>query len=104
MSQRPELGLDAHVREVVDALMRPVVGQLQALEARLSELESRPGEGSARCVSVREACERWGFSRSTWDRWLADRESGLREVVVQAGRRVLVPVVEFEGWLRSRGE
>lgn len=103
MSQRPELGLDAHVREVVDALMRPVVDQLQALEARLSELEARPGE-AARCVSVREACERWGFSRSTWDRWLADRESGLREVVVQAGRRVLVPVAEFEGWLRSRRE
>lgn len=98
---------DAHVsielllREAMEVVTHPLLARLAECEARLSALESRQAGPEQRCVSVDEACERWGFSRSSWDRWLADRTSGLREVVIPVGSRVLVPVNEFDGWLRA---
>ncbi len=52
-------------------------------------------------LSVDEACEQFGLSRSTFYRRLRDPRSGLVEVVVRvpATRRTLVPACRFEQWL-----
>ena len=57
-------------------------------------------------VSVDETCERFGFSRRSFYRWLALPETGLAEVVVRVPPphgRIRVPVRRFEEWLHGRG-
>lgn len=98
----PQVSIELLLREAMEVVTHPLLARLAECEARLGALEARHTDSERRCVSVDEACERWGFSRSSWDRWLADRASGLREVVIPAGSRVLVPVSEFEGWMRAR--
>ena len=57
-------------------------------------------------VSVNDACKRFGVSRRSFYRWLADPETGLANVVVRippGTGRIRVPVRRFEQWLRRRG-
>ena len=53
-------------------------------------------------ISVSEVCERFTISRSTFDREKADGESGLAPILVKLRGRWLVPLREFEAWLRKR--
>lgn len=56
-------------------------------------------------LTVNEVCERYGFSRSTFYRMLADPQSGLRSVVLRIPPpwgRIRVPEDEFEAWLKKR--
>ena len=55
-------------------------------------------------VSVNEACERFGFSRRSFYRWLADPETGLYDVVVRippVTGRIRVPLLALERWFRG---
>lgn len=61
----------------------------------------------AEYLSVNETCEKYGFSRGTFDRMLRDPKSGLVDVVVRVPPvtgRVKVPTVAFEAWLNGRGK
>lgn len=56
-------------------------------------------------VAVNEACRRFGVSRRTFYRMLADPDAGLAEVVLRIPPRTgpyRVPVRAFEQWLRAR--
>ena len=57
-------------------------------------------------LTVNEACARFGFSRRSFYRWLADPETGLCEVVVRIPPRtgrIRVPLLALERWFRSVG-
>lgn len=72
------------------------------LEARLAAVAER---AQRRCLSIDEACAAYEVSRPVFERWLADRSTGLFDVVFQPSGprgRVLVPVEAFEAWLRKR--
>lgn len=56
-------------------------------------------------VGVNEACRRFGISRRTFYRMLAEADAGLAEVVLRIPPRTgpyRVPVRAFEQWLRAR--
>jgi len=56
-------------------------------------------------LTINQVCERYGISRSTFYRMLADPRSGLRGVVVRIPPplgRIRVPVKAFEAWLKRR--
>ena len=55
-------------------------------------------------LTVNEACARFGFSRRSFYRWLADPETGLSEVVVRippGTGRIRVPLLALERWIRG---
>tara|TARA_B100000965_G_C19361680_1_gene656279 strand:- start:253 stop:450 length:198 start_codon:yes stop_codon:yes gene_type:complete len=59
----------------------------------------------AQFLTINQVCKRYGISRSTFYRMLADPQSGLRGVVVRIPPptgRVRVPVAAFEAWLKRR--
>lgn len=59
----------------------------------------------AQYLTIKQVCERYGISRATFYRMLADPQSGLRGVVVRIPPprgRIRVPVVAFEAWLKRR--
>ena len=75
------------------------------MDEKLEELrgELRPQEEGF--LSAEETCERYGFSRSTWDRlWAQRTENGLEGIVVRLGRRLLIPPRDFEAWASQRGQ
>ena len=79
---------------------------LEALAERVSRLEAEldASKPAKRCMTVRQVCEAFSISRSTWDRWLADRSNGLRALVdtwTKGEARLRVPVREFEEWLTT---
>lgn len=83
-------------------------GKLAALRDELLEVAARAAR--PRCVSVERACEDYGFSRATFDRWLADPRCGLdagpAPVVLRPngpGGKVVVHVERLEAWLDARG-
>lgn len=56
-------------------------------------------------VSINEACRRFGLSRRTFYRMLADPSGGLTALVIRVPRgtgHIRVPVRRFEAWLRAR--
>jgi excisionase family DNA binding protein len=56
-------------------------------------------------LTIDAACARFGLSRRTFYRMLADRKSGLRKVVVRIPPRtghIRVPANRFEQWLLER--
>ncbi|MEZ6184086.1 MAG: helix-turn-helix domain-containing protein [Planctomycetota bacterium] len=56
-------------------------------------------------LSINEVCERFGLSRRTFYRMLADPRSGLAKVVVRIPPRtgrIRVPLKRFEKWLLER--
>jgi excisionase family DNA binding protein len=59
----------------------------------------------ARYLTVNELCQRYGFSRATFYRMLADPQSGLRSLVMRIPPprgRIRVPEDEFVAWLKRR--
>lgn len=90
--------LDEHRRRVLDDVDRRLADLRAELRAELA-CAAKP-----RCLTVAEVCERFRLSRSTWDRSLADRSNGLWALLEpwRIGRRVRVPVAEFEAWLIRR--
>lgn len=88
------------VREAINQVKAEFRAELEVLRAELTS----PNKDPRRCLSPDEICEIYGFSRSTFDRWLADRHTGLEEVVQRprGGRLVLVPRAEFEDWLAGQ--
>lgn len=60
---------------------------------------------AAQFLTINEVCARYGISRATFYRMLADPRSGLRAIVVRIPPprgRVRVPAADFEGWLKRR--
>jgi len=56
-------------------------------------------------LTIDAACARFGFSRRTFYRMLANRKSGLCKVVVRVPPRtghIRVPANRFEQWLLER--
>jgi predicted DNA-binding transcriptional regulator AlpA len=54
---------------------------------------------------IKKTCERFGFSRATFYRMLADEKSGLEEVIRRVPPltgRIRVPQRAFENWLSRR--
>jgi hypothetical protein len=77
------------------AEIKELRNDLEALRAQCRE--------ERRCLTVSETCKRYGFSRSTWDRYLANRTSGLWALLEpwRVGQRLRVPIKEFEHWWTS---
>lgn len=72
---------------------------------RPTKAQSSEPESPDSYVSIDEACARFGISRRTFYRLLADPEGGLDQVVIRIPPRtghIRVPVQRFEQWLRSR--
>lgn len=56
-------------------------------------------------LTINDVCERFGLSRRTFYRMLANRRSGLQKVVVRIPPRtgrIRVPLKRFEKWLLER--
>ena len=79
-------------------VLAPRLGAL--IEGRLAgHLKQR--DEPRRALTIDEACESYGFSRSTWDReWAQRKQNGLEEVVVRLGSRLYLPLPEFDDWFR----
>jgi hypothetical protein len=92
-------------KDLRDHLVAEVDRRFTALRDEIvSMIEARATK--PRCMSIEETCKEFGFSRTTWDRWLADPITKLEDVILRPngpGGRVLVPVETFEKWLRERG-
>lgn len=82
------------------------------IDAKLAALRDELLDRAARpvCVTVERACELFGFSRPTFERWKADPTTGLMRgpepAVLQPdgpGCKVLVHVERMEAWLVGRG-
>ncbi len=55
-------------------------------------------------VAVNEVCQRFGISRRSFYRWLADPNTGLIDVVVRippGTGRIRVPLKRFEQWIHG---
>lgn len=92
--------VEAHVIARVEAVERALAGVVARIDAR-----SQPV-----CVPPDRACETFGFSRSTFDRWLADPAEGLERgpepVVLRPNGptgKVMVHVERMQRWLDARG-
>jgi len=73
----------------------------------LAEREAARSPEPEEWLSVAEACQRFGVSRSSFDRWRSDPATGLERLTPQPsghGGRILVPVGGFGEWLRTRGK
>lgn len=87
----------------VGPMLRELLDEVRSLRRRLDDVARA---GPARALSVDDVCEVYPIGRTTFDRWLADPTTGLREVVRQPGGpggRVFVMLEPFEAWLRARG-
>ncbi|MBL4849368.1 MAG: helix-turn-helix domain-containing protein [Planctomycetes bacterium] len=87
---------------VRDAIASAITELRSDVDQRLEEFAVHLEMGLDRRLTVAEACEYYRIGRSTFDRLHADPDSGLREVVLRFGRRIVVPERAFEQWLRSR--
>jgi len=83
-------------------MVRELRDEVRDLRAELAQL--REVRGADEVLSVGAACDRFGLSRSTFDRLLSDPRTGLREVVYQPrkGCKIGVPRLAFERWLAAR--
>ena len=95
--------------KALDALRAELRAEFQDELRRLRE-ELRTAGGGPMCIRVAQACDRFGFARSTFDRWLADSRVGLdagpEPVVIRPngpGGKVLVHVARMQAWLDARG-
>jgi hypothetical protein len=94
----------------VQALVGAAIARaLEPLTARIATLESARTEARP-LLTVREACARFGFSRATLNRWVADPRCGLdgrpEPIVVRPngpGGKVLVHAVRMQAWLDAGG-
>lgn len=94
-------GIGDLMRQALAEVRQETLAALAALEERIAAIEAKPRAGERRCMSVRETCEAYGFSESMWSEWLADKSTGLESVVIRRGRRVFVPVDDFDDWFRG---
>jgi predicted DNA-binding transcriptional regulator AlpA len=72
---------------------------------RPTQAQPREPEPADAYLSIDEACARFGISRRTFYRLLADPEGGLDRVVLRIPPRtghIRVPMKRFEQWLRAR--
>lgn len=83
-----------------DELDRRDAAILAEIDRRLEQFEQL--EHDDEVLKVKEVCQRYRFSRSTWDTWLADTRSGLENVIFRVGREIRIPKTEFEAWLAKR--
>lgn len=86
----------------VAPMLRELLDEVRSLRAQVADAARR---GPVRALSVDDVCEVYPIGRTTFDRWLADPSTGLRDVVRQPGgrgARVFVMIEPFEAWLRAR--
>lgn len=72
---------------------------------RPTKAQSTESDGPDAYLSIDEACARFGISRRTFYRLLADPEGSLDRVVLRIPPRtghIRVPIKRFEQWLRAR--
>lgn len=94
----------------VDGLQETLGARIDAVEAKVEQVLALV-DSRAVCVPPDKACEMFAFSRSTFDRWLADPAEGLElgpePVVIRPNGptgKVLVHLARMQRWLDARGK
>tara|TARA_R110002072_G_scaffold301622_1_gene481766 strand:- start:1539 stop:1919 length:381 start_codon:yes stop_codon:yes gene_type:complete len=97
------VALRVEVEDLLGLVLRDRLGHLleELLGEPVEEFKQRRHD-LRRALTVKETCAAYGFSRSTWDRIWAERlQNGLEGLVFRLGSKLLIPVPEFERWLRG---
>lgn len=103
----PASVLRAAFDQLRDELLDELDRRIAPLRDEMRELRALATTDAPASLSVKRTLARHDVSISTWNRWLADLESGLDDLVIRPngpGGKILVPVAEFDAWLRARRE